>query len=97
MRRVIAFAVLSVLAAAPAMAQGGAGAAAGSSSGASRLSPDVGAGQSPSQAAHDNSPGHTRESFYGKPSKNPDRPGSAASDGTDGTSSPRAPEPKPGG
>ena len=98
MRRVISFAVLSTLAASPAMAggEGGATNAPRPTSGASRLSPDVGAGQSPSQAAHDQSPRHTRASLAAQPTKNPNRPGNAASDGTAGTSSPRAPEPKPG-
>ncbi len=99
MRQVLTFAVLSVLASSPAMAQGGAGAgagtAAGPSSGASRLSPEVGAGQSPSQAVHD--PNRTRQSLNAKPSKNPNGAGNAASDGTAGTSSPRSPQPKPGG
>lgn len=97
MRRGVTLAVISVFAVSPAIAQGGPGAAAGPSSGASRLSPDVGAGQSPSQAAHDRNPNHTRQSLNAKPSKNPDRAGNAASDGTAGTSSPRSPEPKPGG
>ena len=99
MRRILASAVLTVFAAGPAMAGGDAGATnpPKPTGGASRLSPDVGAGQSPGQAAHDRSSRRTRESFYAKPSKNPDQPGTAASDGTAGTSSPRAPEPKPGG
>ncbi len=98
MRRLIAFAVLTVCAAGPALAGGEGGITKGpsSTSSASRLSPDVGASQSSSQAAHDRSPGRTRQSLNAKPSKNPDRPGAAASDGTAGTSSPRAPEPKPG-
>lgn len=98
MRRILALAVLTVFAAGPAMAGGDAGAtnAPKPASGASRLSPDAGAAQSPNQAANDRSSRHTRESLYAHPGKSPDQPGDAASDGTAGTSSPRAPEPKPG-
>jgi len=77
-------------------AQGG-GNAVPAQSGVSRLSPVVGGGQSPAQAAGDNQPNHTRASPYSHPSRNPNQPGNAASDGTAGTSSPRSPEPKPAG
>ncbi len=81
---------------APAYAQGGGEAQTAPRRGA-EYSPIVGAGQSPSQAAHDNLPNHTRQSPYAHPSTNPNQAGDAASDGTAGTSSPRSPEPKPGG
>ena len=96
MIRTLALVAALALAAVPARAQGGGEAHPTARGGANRLSPVSGGGQSPSQAARDDDPNHTRASPLSTPTPNPNRAGAAASDGTAGTSSPRSPEPKPG-